>query len=152
MTPRVTGASLFHGLEGAVEVLHMEVPVSGVGPSPLRFRVAVLETPFSVAVTAFDIFGNTAVGYAGTVHFTSSDPAATLPADYTFTAADQGVHTFTNGVTLVTAGNQTITATDTVTSSITGKAAVSVVAAAANHLVVSAPANATAGAALGPMF
>ena len=55
-------------------------------------------------------------GYAGTVHFTSNDPGCpTLPADSTLTI---GVGVFT--VTLKTSGNQTITATDTVTSSITG--------------------------------
>ena len=42
-----------------------------------------------------------------------------MPANYTFTAADNGVHTFT-GLTLKTAGSQTVTATDTVTTSITG--------------------------------
>jgi hypothetical protein len=36
-----------------------------------------------------------------------------LPAAYTFTAADAGVHTFSGGLTLITPGNQTITATDT---------------------------------------
>ena len=42
-----------------------------------------------------------------------TDPGIVLPADYTFTAADGGVHTFTGGVTLSTPGDQTITATDT---------------------------------------
>ena len=65
-----------------------------------------------------DAFGNVATGYTGTVHFTSSDGAATLPADYTFTGGDNGVHTLS--VTLKTAGSQTVTATDTVTGSITG--------------------------------
>ena len=48
--------------------------------------------------------------YNGTVHFTSSDPAAILPADYTFTFADQGQHHFL--ATLNTSGSQTVTATD----------------------------------------
>ena len=48
--------------------------------------------------------------YQGTVHFTSSDPAAVLPADYTFTFADEGQHHFL--ATLNTGGQQTITATD----------------------------------------
>jgi hypothetical protein len=68
--------------------------------------------PFSVTVTAQDLSNATATGYTGTVHLTSSDPLASLPADFTFTAADQGTHTFTN-VILKTAGAQTITATDT---------------------------------------
>jgi hypothetical protein len=58
-----------------------------------------------------------ATGYSGTVHFTSSDGAANLPANYTFTGADAGTHTFT--VTLRTAGGQTVTATDTVNATIT---------------------------------
>ena len=44
---------------------------------------------------------------------------AILPADYTFVAGDNGVHTFSS-VTLETAGIQSITATDIVTSTITG--------------------------------
>src|SRR5262249_42956781 len=56
-------------------------------------------------------------------HFSSS-AAATLPADYTFTAADGGVHTFS--VTPRTAGPQTVTATDTHATAITGQTAVTV--------------------------
>src|SRR5262249_22259084 len=76
-------------------------------------------------------------GYHGTVHFSSSDHAAgvRLPADYTFTAADRGRHTFTGGVTLQTVGSQTVTATDTVTSSITGRGSAAVSPAAASRLV-----------------
>ena len=44
---------------------------------------------------------------------------ATLPANYTFTAADKGVHTFT-GLVLRKKGTQTITITDTLNSSLTG--------------------------------
>jgi hypothetical protein len=76
---------------------------------------ASVGTPFSVTVTALDQYGNTATDYAGTLHFTSSDGAALLPADSMLTA---GVGTFS--VTLVTAGTQSVTATDTVTSSVTG--------------------------------
>ena len=86
--------------------------------SRLRRRPRRRASPLSVTVTARDAFGNIATGYTGTVHFTSSDGQAALPADYTFTAADAGVHTFT--ATLKTAGSQTITATDTVTATITG--------------------------------
>jgi hypothetical protein len=50
-----------------------------------------------------------------------------LPGDYTFTAGDNGVHTFANGVTLFTAGIQTVIATDTSSSSITGSATITVV-------------------------
>ena len=49
-----------------------------------------------------------------------------LPPDYTFTPQDAGRHTFPNGVTLVTPGDQTVTATDTQDDSITGSATVTV--------------------------
>jgi multiple sugar transport system substrate-binding protein len=72
----------------------------------------------TVTVTAKDAYGNTAKSYTGTVHLTSTDGAAVLPANYTFTASDAGVHKF--GVTLKTAGTKSVTATDTVTASIHG--------------------------------
>src|SRR5262249_30203467 len=100
----------------------------------------------SVTVTARDAFGNTATGYAGTVRFTSSDSQATLPANYTFTSADAGAHTFSAGVTLKTAGSRTVTATDTTTSAITGSATVTVSpAAASTFTVTAAPSTLTAG-------
>jgi|GEM_PF-1580057 len=73
-----------------------------------------------IIVEAKDASGNRATSYVGAVTFTSSDPQAILPASYTFTAADAGIHTVTSGVTLRTVGMQSVTATDTVTSSITG--------------------------------
>ena len=39
----------------------------------------------NVTVTAMDTSGNVAIGYQGTIHFTSSDNQAGLPANYTFT-------------------------------------------------------------------
>ncbi len=99
----------------------------------------------SVTVTAKDAFNNTATGYTGTVHLTSTDGAAVLPADYTFTGGDAGVHVFS--ATLKTAGTRTITATDTVTGSITGTSNnVTVNPAATATLTVSAaPSTVTAG-------
>jgi uncharacterized repeat protein (TIGR01451 family) len=63
-------------------------------------------------------------GYTGTVHFTSSDPLAVLPADYTFVAGDAGAHTFS--FTLNTLGDQTITATDVHSSGFIGSTTVNV--------------------------
>jgi hypothetical protein len=70
--------------------------------------------PFDVTVAAFDQFGQVAVGYTGTIHFstTDGDPNVVLPAAYTFRAADGGMVTFAGGVTLITSGNQTLTVTD----------------------------------------
>ena len=60
-------------------------------------------------VIAEDPYQNIVINYTGTVNFTSSDPQAILPANYTFTAADSGAHTFT--ATLNKTGAQTISAT-----------------------------------------
>jgi hypothetical protein len=97
---------------------------------------------FTVKITNAD--GTTDTGYTGTVHFTSSDPQAVLPSDYTFTAADQGEHTFT--ATLKTAGSQSITATDTANGSITGNQGFTVVPGAVTSLQFSnVPSSITAG-------
>jgi hypothetical protein len=118
-----------------------------LGNSPTHFSIAPALTPvaagaaFQVTVAAVDDQGNVIPGYAGTVHFTSSDNGALLPGDYTFTAADAGVHTFT--LTLFQAGSQTFTASDTV-SGITGTATIVITAAAADHLLVLAPATVVA--------
>jgi Ca2+-binding RTX toxin-like protein len=104
----------------------------------------------TITVRAMDAYGNTVTNYAGTVRLASSDPQAVLPVlTYTFTGSgsghDNGVHTFT-GIILKTAGNDTITATDTANASVMGSAAVSVSAAAASKLLVIAPTAVTAGA------
>ena len=75
---------------------------------------------FSVPVTLKDAYGNVATGYVRTVHFSSSDMSAQaggkLPANYTFTAADAGTHTFS--MSLMTPPSQTITVADTVNPSL----------------------------------
>ncbi|MGA2683378.1 MAG: PKD domain-containing protein, partial [Candidatus Bathyarchaeia archaeon] len=82
-------------------------------PSPTTANVVR-----TVTVTAKDPYGNIATGYTGTVHFTSTDVSAALPSDYQFSSTDSGIHTFS--VTLKTPGVQSITVTDTATSTITG--------------------------------
>jgi fibronectin type 3 domain-containing protein/beta-lactamase superfamily II metal-dependent hydrolase/predicted extracellular nuclease len=79
--------------------------------------------PFNVTVTARDASEAVVPGYTGTVHFTSSS-AGTLPANYTFTGADNGSHVFS--VTLTNTGAQSVTATDTGNASINGTANVTV--------------------------
>jgi hypothetical protein len=74
---------------------------------------------FSLTLTVEDAYGNIVSGYTGTVHFSSTDGTALLPANYTFTAGDAGVHTFT-GLVLHKKRNQKITVTDTLNSSLTG--------------------------------
>jgi streptogramin lyase len=115
-----------------------------------RFQVAGFAASIAggigqVTVTAEDSFGNPVPGYRGTVHFSSSDTQAILPADYTFLSSDNGVHTF--AVTLKTAGSQTITASDTVSPGMTGaEAGIAISPAAASNLLVTGfPASITAG-------
>jgi hypothetical protein len=103
--------------------------------------------PFDMTVTAVDPFRQLALGYRGTVHFTTSDPQLMNLPDYTFTASDNGVHAF--NVTLKTAGSQTVTVTDpSGPSFLTGSATVTVNPAAASVLTVSAfPSPTVAGTA-----
>jgi hypothetical protein len=77
--------------------------------------------PFTVTVTALDAYGNVAVGYAGTVVFSSSDTAigVVLPSAHTFTPSESGIHAFTNSVTLLTSGNQDVTVADTLNINLT---------------------------------
>jgi hypothetical protein len=66
-----------------------------------------------------------------------------LPADYTFTAADGGFHTFT--ATLKTAGTQSVSVADTAHPSVTNSLSVSVAPGAVTHFVISGPTSVTKG-------
>ena len=103
---------------------------------------ATSSVAFNFTVTALDQFNNVVTGYTGTVHFTSTDAQATLPANATLT---NGVGTFS--ATLKTAGTRIITATDTVNASITGTSSPITVSGSAAHFSVSAPATATSSVA-----
>jgi hypothetical protein len=107
--------------------------VNGI-PDPSQAGVA-----HSVTVAAEDQFGNVTSGYRGTVTFSSSDTGAgvILPASYTFVAGDAGVHVFTLGVTLVTAGSQRVTAIDLFTPTINGSEILTVNPGSTTSLVVS---------------
>jgi len=67
-------------------------------------------------VKAINNYGFTYYNYVGTVTFNSSDPAATLPANYAFTAAAKGVHTFVGGVKFQTLGNQILNVSNVTTT------------------------------------
>src|SRR5262249_18122495 len=79
---------------------------------------ATAGTALLVTIHAVDHGGGTDPHYLGEVHFTSSDPRAVLPDDYEFTPSDHGRHTFS--VVLETAGDQTITAADTLRPAFNG--------------------------------
>jgi hypothetical protein len=97
--------------------------------------------PQNFTVQAIDSSDAIDTSYAGTVHFTSSDPGASLPSDYTFVASDNGEHTFS--ATLTTAGAQSMTATE---GAITGtQSGISITHGVATQLVfTSGPTLATA--------
>jgi hypothetical protein len=108
---------------------------------PTSTTAGVLQ-PFTV--TLRDGFGNIASGYTGTVAFTSSDPIASLPANYTFTAADAGTHTFTGA--LKRAGTQSITLTDTSAPALTStESGIVVSPAAVSQFAISGPTSVTQG-------
>jgi hypothetical protein len=80
---------------------------------------AIKGVPFSVTVTATNADASTATRYVGTVHFSSTDPLAILPGDYTFTPGDNGSHTFSS-VVLNSPYTETITVNDTATTFVKG--------------------------------
>jgi hypothetical protein len=124
-TASITGAQTVNVTPGSAKTLS----VGTFNPYPAGVS-------HSVTVKALDAYGNVATGYHGSIHFTSSDTHAVLPADYTFTAGDAGVHTFTGGLVLKTAGSQWVRATDKTTASIAGSQTVSVTPGAAKTLSV----------------
>ncbi len=103
---------------GSVNGTSAAITVSSLAASHFAVSApaaAITGKAVSFAVTAEDPFNNTAVGYTGTIHFTSSDASALLPGDSTVT---NGIGVF--NVTLVSPGSQTLTANDTSVAAITG--------------------------------
>jgi len=99
---------------------------------------ATAGTGFNFTVKALDASGNVIPDYFGIVHFTSTDGSAKLPADASLT---KGSGTFS--ATLNTGGSQTITATFTGNSSVTGTS---------NAITVPFPVNGACGSANGEGF
>ncbi|HLB76098.1 MAG TPA: N,N-dimethylformamidase beta subunit family domain-containing protein, partial [Candidatus Dormibacteraeota bacterium] len=96
---------------------------------------ATAGSSFPVSVTAVDPYGNTDNNYAGTVHFTTSDPSpGSLPPDSTLINGQRGF-----SATLDTAGPQTVAGTDTARPSIAGAFAIQVAPAAASSISLAVP-------------
>jgi hypothetical protein len=103
----------------------------GCGTPTAYFAVSAPSTatkgsPFAVTVTAM-AGGRRDTSINSWVQFTSSDPAAVLPPDHLFTAADAGSYTWPN-FTLMTPGSQSITVTVISSPIINGTAKVTVTA------------------------
>ena len=141
LTATDTTTSTIAGTSNAITVN----PIVG---SATHFAVSappatIAGNPFVITIKALDSAGNTASGYAGTVHFTSSDAQAGLPANATLVS---GAGYF--AAVLRTAASQVLTATDSATNSISGtSAAITTSPAAANHFTITLPGNIAVGTA-----
>jgi hypothetical protein len=122
---------------GAAAALALSLPTS-----------LVAGTAQSVTVSALTPAGNPASTFVDTIHFTTSDSNAQLPADYTFTSADAGTHTFS--VTLETAGSRSVTVTDVTPPSLSASQTVMVGAGA--DFTVSAVSGSGQSAIVGAAF
>jgi hypothetical protein len=107
MTAHITGLANVSVRPAPASVLLITAP-SSVTPG----------VAFNFTLTAVDAYGNVATGYTGSVHFSSSDPAGSLPVNYKFTSSDAGMVTL--AAILDTIGSQSLTATDTLNSGLTG--------------------------------
>src|SRR5581483_233312 len=98
--PNVSGSSTVAVVAAAATHFAVSVPAG-----------ATAGNAFAITVTAQDPFNNTDRAYAGTVHFTSTDPnlqAGDLPANATL---GSGVGNFTVTLRTVGAGTQSVIAT-----------------------------------------
>jgi hypothetical protein len=122
-TLRVTDGSLGGAVSNSFTVTVAQAVCFAVTIAPGNFTAGGSAT---LTVTALDPFGNVVTNYSGTVTFSSSDCEASLPPNATLVG---GTGTFS--VTLNTPGTQTVTATDTFNSGLTGNATVTVAAGCA---------------------
>jgi hypothetical protein len=114
--------------------LRVAMPYGAVGGGVSYFPQTVA-VPFSVTVSVFAITGYVFSNNLDTVHLTSSDSAAILPADAPLV---NGSRTFT-GVIFNTPGTQTITASDVTDSSVVPSTGQPTTVAAPLHLLVLMP-------------
>jgi predicted outer membrane repeat protein len=103
----VTGASASQLITAGRATTYAVTPAS---------TTAVAGFADNITVSAYDAYGNLVTNYAGTVALTSTDPAATLPANFTLSSG-----TATKAVTFntQTSTGWTVTATDTMNSLLT---------------------------------
>ncbi|WP_224363257.1 S8 family serine peptidase [Hyalangium versicolor] len=154
----VSGSSTYYYVVRAVQCTESakssEVSVTPSGPPGPAVVYKLSGLPASVqagtaapfTLTAIDAVGINATGYNGTAVLTSSDPQAVLPASVTFSA---GVAT--GAVSFQSLGSQTLTATDTSNTTLTGSGSTTVTVGPAAALVfLTQPTHTVAGAAILP--
>jgi protocatechuate 3,4-dioxygenase beta subunit len=138
----ITAADVANHLSSTVTIT-VSTPAATLGGLEIAAPAAATAGErFTVTITARGTDGNPFPAYNGTVHLTASDASSgvVLPPDSTLT---NGQGTFS--VTLVRAGLQTVTATDAA-NALTTSATMTIGAAPASRLKVSAGASTTAGA------
>ncbi len=121
--------------------------VKSLGVSVAKATV-VAGTADQITISALDSTGKVVTDYLGKVTFSSTDVSAGLPATYTFTAADKGVHVF--NLVLKTAGTQRVTITDTANALSSSSSITVSPAAPAQILFDQQPALATVGSVISP--
>lgn len=136
------GTTSLKATSGSINVVSntaTQLSLTGVPPSTST------RATFKFTVTALDGAGHVSVGYAGTVHFSSNDTQAKLPLDSNLTG---GTGNFS--ATLETAGNDTLSATDASSASITGSDTINVAASAPLAISSAAPPSGTVGSEYNP--
>jgi hypothetical protein len=167
VVPAGTGAvdvRVVSGVPDPGDSQNITSPVFGYGESAIaagdRFTYSATQTGLQVTGFASPLTAGSAssftvtallagvpnTAYTGVVHFSTTDTHAQLPADYTFTEADHGTHSFS--ATFETAGDQTVTATDTANPALTGSAPVTVNPGAASQFNLSVASRAQVGIVL----
>jgi len=134
----VTAAPLTGASHGSINVF----PVVATHYSLTIPSTNIAGIPFNASVTALDDNGNIATAYSGTVHFTSTDPRGSLPAD---TILTNGQGTFP--ATLYTAAPNQFRARDTAASKITAVSNITVTPGPYHHFTIVTPPSALTGVA-----
>ena len=106
-------------------------PAAALAVAGVASSVVAGQASPTLRVVAVDAFGNIAPSYSGTVHFSSSDAQAVLPANVTLTASNVGISA-PQSVILKTAGEMHIAATDVERSALLGSTQVQVQAGSAD--------------------
>ncbi|GAB4269254.1 MAG: hypothetical protein Kow0029_05180 [Candidatus Rifleibacteriota bacterium] len=129
-----------------------DIEIISAAPAALLLSVSTTQPeaglPFSLTVTALDSFGNRATNYVGTVRFTVTDShgSVVLPADYSFIPADNGIHDWIGGATLITPGISTIKVEDTTNATMSYEVPVTVLPGPVSNFVLSSGDTQTANA------
>ncbi|MEW6041814.1 MAG: fibronectin type III domain-containing protein, partial [Elusimicrobiota bacterium] len=109
-----------------------------------HFAITGINEPLPAGTTTGITFevknknNNRVINYTGTVKFESNDSRATLPANYTFTPEDKGVHTLNDSIILRTVGDITLKLIDTSDANVSSQKKIKVIPDIPAKITVSA--------------